>query len=78
MTMLWPNKSLQPTPVGRLGSAFAVDIAAPAWLSSRRSAALPLATTIRHHTSISHRPEIAMLGSSSIAFLHAIFPIPIP
>jgi hypothetical protein len=29
----WPNNSLQPTPVGRLSSAFAVDIAAPAWLS---------------------------------------------
>lgn len=28
-----PNNSLQPTPVGRLNSAFAVDIARPAWLS---------------------------------------------
>jgi hypothetical protein len=32
------NKSLQPTPVGRLSSAFAVDIARPAWLSSRHHA----------------------------------------
>jgi len=31
-----PNNSLQPTPVGRSSSAFAVDIAAPAWLSSGR------------------------------------------
>ena len=30
------NNSLQPTPVGRLSSAFAVDITAPAWLSSGR------------------------------------------
>ena len=30
------NKSLQPMPVGRLSSAFAVDITAPAWLSSGR------------------------------------------
>jgi hypothetical protein len=30
------NNSLQPTPVGRLGSAFAVDIIRPAWLSSGR------------------------------------------
>jgi hypothetical protein len=30
------NNSLQPTPVGRLSSAFAVDIASPAWLSSGR------------------------------------------
>jgi hypothetical protein len=28
--------SLEPTPVGRFSSAFAVDIAHPAWLSSRR------------------------------------------
>jgi hypothetical protein len=28
-----PNQALQPTPVGRLGSAFAVDILVPAWLS---------------------------------------------
>ncbi len=28
--------SLQPTPVGRLSSAFAVDIMGPAWLSSGR------------------------------------------
>jgi hypothetical protein len=33
-----PLNSLQPTPVGRLSSAFAVDITAPAWLSSGRSA----------------------------------------
>ena len=33
------NKSLQPMPVGRLSSAFAVDIRHPAWLSSRRWAA---------------------------------------
>jgi hypothetical protein len=31
-----PNKSLQPTPVGRLSSAFAVDILHPVWLSSGR------------------------------------------
>jgi hypothetical protein len=31
-----PNNSLQPTPVGRLISAFAVDITGPAWLSSGR------------------------------------------
>jgi hypothetical protein len=36
MTTMPPNKSLQPTPVGRLSSAFAVDIAVPAWLSSGR------------------------------------------
>jgi len=30
------NHSLQPTPVGRVSSAFAVDITGPAWLSSRR------------------------------------------
>jgi hypothetical protein len=30
------NKSLEPTPVGRLSSAFAVDITSPAWLSSGR------------------------------------------
>ena len=30
------NQSLQPTPVGRLSSAFAVDITRPAWLSSGR------------------------------------------
>jgi hypothetical protein len=34
--VLTPNKSLQPTPVGRLSSAFAVDITHPAWLSSGR------------------------------------------
>jgi hypothetical protein len=34
-----PNQSLEPTPVGRFSSAFAVDIARPAWLSSGRSAA---------------------------------------
>src|SRR5208283_819999 len=34
--MTRPNNSLQPTPVGRLSSAFAVDIAHPAWLSSGR------------------------------------------
>jgi hypothetical protein len=32
------NHSLQPTQVGRLGSAFAVDILNPAWLSSSRYA----------------------------------------
>ena len=31
-----PNTSLEPTPVGRLSSAFAVDIFHPAWLSSGR------------------------------------------
>ena len=31
-----PNNSLQPMPVGRLSSAFAVYIARPAWLSSSR------------------------------------------
>ena len=31
------NHSLQPTPVERLSSAFAVDILNPAWLSSHRS-----------------------------------------
>jgi hypothetical protein len=30
------NNSLQPTPVGRFSSAFAVDITVPAWLSSGR------------------------------------------
>jgi hypothetical protein len=34
--MTSPNNSLQPMPVGRLSSAFAVDITAPAWLSSGR------------------------------------------
>jgi hypothetical protein len=34
--MFRPNNSLQPTPVGRLSSAFAVDITTPAWLSSER------------------------------------------
>ena len=33
----WPNKSLEPMPVGRFSSAFAVDITRPAWLSSGRS-----------------------------------------
>ncbi len=28
-----PNQSLQPTPDGALSFAFAVEIAAPAWLS---------------------------------------------
>ena len=32
----WANNSLQPMPVGRLSSAFAVDILHPAWLSSGR------------------------------------------
>jgi hypothetical protein len=32
------NKTLQPTPVERLSSAFAVDILNPAWLSFIRSA----------------------------------------
>jgi hypothetical protein len=31
-----PNHSLQPTPVGRLSSAFAVDIIGPAWLTFAR------------------------------------------
>ena len=31
-----PDQALQPTPVGRFSSAFAVDIARPAWLSSGR------------------------------------------
>ncbi len=30
---MMPNQSLQPTPVGHLSSAFAVDITGPAWLS---------------------------------------------
>jgi hypothetical protein len=30
----WSANKSQPTPVGRLSSAFAVDIAHPAWLSS--------------------------------------------
>jgi hypothetical protein len=34
--MTMPNNSLQPMPVGRLSSAFAVDIRHPAWLSSGR------------------------------------------
>jgi hypothetical protein len=36
MVTTWSNNSLQPMPVGRLSSAFAVDIIAPAWLSSGR------------------------------------------
>jgi len=28
-----PNNALEPTPVGALSSAFAVDIIGPAWLS---------------------------------------------
>lgn len=36
MTKTWANKSLQPMPVGRPSSAFAVDIFRPAWLSSGR------------------------------------------
>ena len=32
--MCVPNHSLQPTPVGRLSSALAVDTTGPAWLSS--------------------------------------------
>jgi hypothetical protein len=39
ITMMQPNNSLQPTPVGRLSSAFAVNILSPAWLSFIRSAA---------------------------------------
>ena len=35
-----PNQSLQPTPVGHLNSAFAVDITDPAWLSFIRWRAL--------------------------------------
>ena len=31
-----PNQSLEPTPVGAFSFRFAVDIATPAWLSSRR------------------------------------------
>ena len=31
--MIPPHKAPQPTPIGRLSSAFAVDIARPAWLS---------------------------------------------
>jgi len=34
--LMFSNTALEPTPVGRLNSAFAVDIAAPAWLSSGR------------------------------------------
>ena len=34
--MMPPNKALQPTPGGRRGSAFAVDITTPAWLSLDR------------------------------------------
>src|SRR5262245_35780186 len=33
MTTTWPNKSLQPTPVGAGLSAFAVHVTGPAWLS---------------------------------------------
>jgi hypothetical protein len=33
---VWSNNSLQPMPVGRLSSAFAVDARHPAWLSSGR------------------------------------------
>jgi hypothetical protein len=32
------NNSLQPTPVGAVSSAFAVDITCPAWLSFDRYA----------------------------------------
>jgi hypothetical protein len=36
MTILWPNKSLQPTPGGAGSSAFAGYATGPAWLSSGR------------------------------------------
>jgi len=38
MDRMWSNKSLEPTPVGRSSSAFAVHVTGPAWLSSGRSA----------------------------------------
>jgi len=36
--MTQANNSLQPAPVGRLSSAFAVDITGPAWLSCQLAA----------------------------------------
>src|SRR5882724_9135016 len=36
--MMRPNHALEPTPVGRFSSAFAVDIIGPAWLNLSRSA----------------------------------------
>ena len=33
---LWPNKTLQPTPVGVFSSAIAVHLTGPAWLSFSR------------------------------------------
>ena len=33
---LWPNKTLQPTPVGVFNSAIAVHLTGPAWLSFSR------------------------------------------
>jgi len=35
--MPWPNPALQPTPVGRFGSTYAVDILNSVWLSFVRS-----------------------------------------
>jgi hypothetical protein len=36
---VWPNKSPEPTAVGRFSSAFAVHVASRRWLSFLRSAA---------------------------------------